>query len=267
MSVLSPVSKQSVRRLFFFLAVGLILPASGVAQTTPQAPVPDSAFADVDSLRAGGDFQSALVHLQDLRTRHGDHAEILSRMSLLKVDSAKTSDDDQRVKTLYQDALSLADDALAADSTVARAHHAKAVAEGRIALDAGRQERVRRSRTVKHHADRAIALDSTLDEPYHVRARWHREVADLGFLEKVVVKTVYGGLPDASIDQSVRDFKRAIALEDKRFHHLELARTYMQMDREEDAKEELRDLLELPPQGPFDRKYGLQAQQFLDSLE
>jgi tetratricopeptide (TPR) repeat protein len=259
-----PVAGRTLCALLVGLAsAGLSL--SAVAQDSSGA-VPNRALTTIDSLRINGDFDGALSRLTTLRDRRGNQVEILWRMSLTKVDSAKVTDNEDRVKTLYRDALTLADEALAADSSSARAHYAKAVAEGRIALDAGTKERVRRSRAVKRHADRAIELDPALDEPYHVRARWHREVDDLGFLERVVVKTVYGGLPDASAEQAVRDFKRAIELADKRFHRLELAKTYMQMDREDEAQTELRTVLEMDPRGPFDQEYARQAKQLLKEL-
>jgi tetratricopeptide (TPR) repeat protein len=267
MPALSRVTKRFVYGFALLIAASLVLPGPGIAQSSPHSPVPDSAFAHVDSLRADGDFRAALSQLSTLRDRYGEDVGILWRESLTHVDVAKTIDEDKAVKKRYRKALDRADEALAVDSTSAKAHQAKAIAEGRIALDAGTRERVRRSRTVKRHADRAIELDSTLDGAYHTRARWHREVADLGFLERAVVKTIYGGLPEASFEHAVRDFKRAIELHDERLHRLELAKTYMKMDREEDAKKQLRALLELPPQGPFDEGRGDQAQQMLSNFE
>ena len=236
MPAVSRLASRFLSGFVLLIVTSLALPASGVAQTPSQAPVPDSAFAHVDSLRATGDFRAALSRLSALRERHGEDVGILWRQSLAHVDLAKTTDQDVEVEEAYREALAFADEALMIDSMSARAHEAKAIAEGRIALDAGTRERVKRSRAVKRHADRAIELDSTLDGAYHTRARWHREVADLGFLEKAVVKTIYGGLPEASFEQSVQDFQRAIELHDERLHRLELAKTYMKLDREAAAK-------------------------------
>lgn len=247
--------------------VASLLSTPALAQSGAPSPVPDSAFEHVDRLRTDGKFRDALSRLEDLRGQYGDDVDILWRMSLVRVNIAKTTNEEQEVKKQYGQALELADQALARDSSAARAHHAKAVAEGRIALDAGTRERVERSRAVKRHADRAIALDSTLDGPYHVRGRWNREVADLGILQRAVVRAVYGGLPEASFEQAVKDFKQAIALHDERLHRLELAKTYMKMDRPEEAKKELRALLELAPRGPFDQGYGNQAKQLLKGSE
>lgn len=250
--------------------LGLLLAAStpgpAVAQATAATAL-DSALARTDSLRQAGAFDTALERLQTLRDEHGDRASILWRLSFTQVDRAKRLDEKDARSSLYENALTAANAALQVDSTNAHAHLAKAVAEGRIALDAGTRERVRRSRAVRRHADRAIALDSTLAGAFHVRGRWNREVADLGFFERAIVKTIYGGLPEASFEQAVRDFRRAIALEDRAFHHLELARTYLKMDRPSDARAELEAALAVPNQDPFDPRYKEEARRLLDDLE
>jgi len=252
-----------------FLA--LILPILLVGAAPAAAQMPDSAGLDrglteVDELRADGAFRDALMRLSELRDQHGDRPDILWRMSFARVDIGKTADAEGAAQQHYREALDLAEVALTLSESSAHAHLARAVAEGRLALDAGRQERVERSRAVKRHADRAIELDSTLAGAFHVRGRWHREVADLNFLERTVVRTVYGGLPDASFERAVADFRRAIDLEEVRFHHLELAKTYLKMDRPEDARTQLETVLDLPPREPFAERYAAEAKDLLDDL-
>jgi tetratricopeptide (TPR) repeat protein len=249
------------------LAVGaLVGPAPSAAQSSTSAPLPDSSLALVDTLRAQGDFREALSRMSNLRARHGDDVELLWRMSFTRVDIAKTLDAKNARQQQYEQALQLAEAALAADASNAHVHLAKAVVEGRMALDAGTQERVERSRLVKKHADRAIELDSTLDGAYHTRARWNREVSDLNFFERAVVKTVYGGLPQASFQQAVRDFKRAIELSNERFHHLELGKTYVKMEEYDKAREQLQTVTELPAKDPFDQRYLEEAERLLDEI-
>lgn len=247
--------------------LGLLIPTTGFAQSDADTASLDSALVRVTELREDGEFEEALRQLTHLRDEYGDRVGILWRSSLTHVDLAKTTTDSKAVETHYQDALQFADEALAVDSTVAHAHLAKAVAEGRIALDAGTRERVKRSRAVKEHADRAIELDESLAGAYHTRARWHREVSDLNFFERAIVKTVYGGLPEASFEQSVRDFKRAIEIENVRFHHLELAKTYLKMDREEDAREQLKTVIELSPKETFADRYKTEAEDLLREID
>ncbi|MEF8797012.1 MAG: hypothetical protein V5A48_11200 [Salinivenus sp.] len=240
-------------------------PSLSHAQRTDSTAL-DSALVRVDEMRGGGQFRDALSRLSELRSEHGDQVEILWRISMTRADVGKTADSDGAAKEHYREALRLAETALTVDASNAHAHLARAVAEGRLALGAGTQERVQRSRAVKTHADRAIEINPNLPGAFHVRGRWHREVADLNFLERTLVRTVYGGLPDASFEQAVRDFERALELENVRFHHLELAKTYLKMDRPADARTHLQTVIDLPAREPFAQRYKEEAQELLDEL-
>jgi len=254
--------------------LGVLILMSGVlaAPALAQSPgagetVPEETLATADSLRRAGAFQAAQERLQALREEYPDQISVLWRLVYTYADRGQaTEDEDARVQ-YYENALDVATAGLAADSSSARAHLAMAVAQGRAALNAGTRERIERSRAVKRHAERAIALDSTLDGAYHTRGRWHREVEDLGFFQRAIVKTVYGGLPESSLDQAVSDFTRAIELDDRIFHHLELGKTYLQMDRPDAARRELQTVLDMPAREPFDPRYKEEARRLLNDLE
>lgn len=225
------------------------------------------ALAEVDSLRQAGEWMPARDRLQELRSTYPGRVEVLWRLVYTYADMGRATENDDRRARYYEHALEVAKAGLAADSTSARAHLSMAVAEGRVALDAGTGERIRRSRAVKRHADRAIALDSTLDGAFHVRGRWNREVADLGFFKRAIVKTVYGGLPEASFEQAVRDFNKAIELHDEIFHHLELGKTYLKLDEEDAARSEFQTVLDMPAVDPFDPRYKEEARELLEDME
>jgi len=261
-----PIRRNTVLAVLL-LGACLLGGTMGAQAQTPDSTALDRALGHVDERRADGAFRDALSRLSELREQHGDRAPILWRLSFVRVDIGKTADTEGAAQQHYREALTLAEAALTVDESRAHSHLARAVAEGRLALDAGRRERVERSRAVKRHADRAIELDSTLAGAFHVRGRWHREVSDLNFLERAVVRTVYGGLPDASFEQAVQDFRRAIELEDVRFHHLELAKTYLKMDRPADARAELETVTELPPREPFGERYLKEARALLADLD
>jgi tetratricopeptide (TPR) repeat protein len=227
----------------------------------------ERALQSADSLRAAGAFLDALNRLSGLQEQHPDAVPVLWRLAYTQADLGRRADGKEKAAPHYEKALEAANAAVAADSTSAHAHLATAIAEGRIALDAGTRERAQRSRAIKHHADRAIALDSTLAGAYHVRGRWHRGVADLGFFERAIVRTMYGGLPDGSFEQSVRDFRQALALEAEPLHHLELGKTYLKMDRPDEARAQLQMVLDVPADDPFEPQYREEARSLLKDLD
>lgn len=250
------------------LLVPTLAPSTAVAQSSYSSSLPKplaSSLATIDSLRTHRQFRPALRRLDSLAEAHPHRVAVHWRRALLCSDFGKQAEDDDTALTYHRRALDAAHTALATDSTNAWAHLVTALAQGRITLYVGRSERVRRSRSVKRHADRAIALDSTFAPAYHLRGRWHRQVADLNFFERALVKTFYGGLPDASYKQSVQNFERAIALESKPYNHLELGKTYLRMDRTESAREELQKALETSG-SPHDAEYKREARSLLSEM-
>jgi len=238
---------------------------TGAAQSAP-GPDLTSALARIDTLRAEGQFQAALRRADSLHRHHPNHPDVLTRRALLLSDIGRRLDDEDETVAHHRRALHVADSARAADSTHAWAHLVTALAAGRLTLHVGPSDRVRHSRAVKRHTDRAVALDSTLAPAYHLRGRWHRQVADIGFFKRTLVRTFYGGLPDASFSAAVADFKQAIALESKPYNHLELAKTYLEMGREVDARFQLQRALETSG-SPFEAEHKREARALLSELE
>jgi len=245
--------------------------AQGAALTVPARADSSSnhvqrIFERVDSLRRHRQFRASLAVLNELRDAQPQNVEVLYRLAFTWSDLGKASDSKRQSREFYQRSLDVADQAVRADSTSAWAHFAVAVAQGRLTFQAGARERVERSRAVKAHAEQAIALDSTLAGAYHVRGRWHRDAADLNIVLRAAVSAMYGGLPDASIDQAVRDFQTAIELEDRAYHHLELGKTYLVLDRPTAAREQFRKAIAVPRADPFDPEYKQEARHLLDTL-
>lgn len=224
--------------------LALLLAGPAVAQNVDH--VEDETLAGelamVDELRKQGQFMDAFGRLNTLLGDYPDDVEVLWRLSATEVNLGE-----QRGSTsLYEQGLETANRALEADSTNGLAHFVRSMAEGRLALEAGTREQIERSRAVKYHADRAIELDESLDGALNARGQWNREVASLGFMSRAIVRTVYGGLPDASYERAVEDFKAALDIEDRILHRYELARTYAVMDQPEKAREQIEILLDMP---------------------
>lgn len=246
----------------FSTSILLLLLVGSSPTATPSL---HEALSAVDSLRSGGHFPAALARLDSLARAHPDTSAVHWRRALLLADLGKQADKKSQKISYFERSLTASNRALALDSTSAWAHLTTALAQGRLTLYVGTSERIRRSRDVKRHADRALALDSTLAPAYHLRGRWHRSIAELNFFERALVKGLYGGLPDASLEQSVWNLKKAITLESKPYNHLELAKTYLAMNRPDAACPQLRKCLSTSG-SPFDAEYKREARALLDKL-
>ena len=129
-----------------------------------------------------------------------------------------------------------------------KAHLALAVAYGRLTDFVDSRTKVEYSRYVKTEAEKTIELDPKEDFAYHVLGRWNYGVETLNPVLKLLARFVYGGMPDASLEEAERDYKKAIELAPQRVvHHHELARVYVALGQMDDARKEWEKELALTP--------------------
>jgi tetratricopeptide (TPR) repeat protein len=171
-------------------------------------------------------------------------------------------------KDLYNKALKYAERAVKVNPSGAEGHLVRAFALDRVGLFEGGKTKIRLAREVRAEAQRAIDLDPLLDEAYHVLGEWNYKLADMGFVSRLVTKTLLGGMPDdVSFRNAAHYFELAIQANSARLdHHLAYARTLMRLDRKDDARVELQKVLQLPARelGDSDRKE--EARQLLERL-
>jgi len=225
--------------LIILLLVALV-PATAVGSDL------DERLEALEALRDTGDFERILRELESLHEAHPEHAGILWRMARTRTDVAERLEDKNRQNRLFRQALEEATEAVALDPESSNAHLTKSVCAGRAALIEGTRRQVELSRVMREHADKAIELDETNDLAYHVRGRWHYEIAGLGFFARNAVRIVYGGLPDASFERAEADYRRAIELEDRVVHRYELGRVLQEKGRIDEAKEQYRKAIGMP---------------------
>jgi len=130
-----------------------------------------------------------------------------------------------------------------------KAHLALAVAYGRLTDLVDNRTKVEYSRYVKEEAEKTLALNPNEDFAWHVLGRWNYAVATMNPVLKLVAKYIYGGMPDASLEEAERDYRKAIQIAPGRvIHHHELARTYVALGQGYEARKEWETELTLKPE-------------------
>lgn len=150
-------------------------------------------------------------------------------------------------RTLHEEAVGLARRAVAAGPEIARTHTTLATAIGRYGRWLAHECRIRcagrvieMGREAYRETRRAIELDPYDPAPFVVLGAYHRELATVPLVVKVVAKTFLGGYPPVSLEQSEHNLRRAIRLDPADVTaHLELARTYEAMGEDDRARAEL----------------------------
>ena len=88
----------------------------------------------------------------------------------------------------------------------------------------------------KTYADNALKANPNNFKAWHILGRWHYEINNLGALEKAVVDIFYGGMPDASLKESIRAFERSRQLAPGFILNIfEMSRAYYDNDEKEKA--------------------------------
>ena len=143
------------------------------------------------------------------------------------------------------------------------------MALAKLAEFADLKTQITMAREIRKQADRAIALDPDNGFAYHVLGVWHRRLAEINKLERLLALLfLQESVPAGHRDDSVRYLKKAIRHNpDIITHHLELAKTYQTLGKMELAREHLITVDKLPVQFSDDGLHKRNAEKLLQDLE
>jgi tetratricopeptide (TPR) repeat protein len=206
-----------------------------------------------DLLRKGDGFDHRLQTRQALSCYLAaeklgpPNAELLRRIAKEYAELMPDTDSDDLKRQLGERALEYAKKAVAADPRDAMADLALAVCYGRLAPLMDNRTKIAYSRLVKEYADKSLALDPNNDLTYNVLGAWNYELSGLNPILRALAGMIYGQLPDASYQDAVKDFQKAVELNPNRLaNHIGLGRAYAALGRVAEAKVELERGLSMP---------------------
>ena len=270
----------------FVLIIGvLIIPLAAIAQeaedTESSMTESDSSMQEMamemtagsmyetegDSLRAAFDTDGALKAFLKANEEDPDNTTYIWKIVREYADKGVFADGDDEIKANYKEAEEWARKCVAMAPEDGYCHLYLAIAVGRVALFEGGKTKVNLSKEVKEEATRSIELNPNLDGAYHVLARWNREVIALPWYLKAAVKIIYGGLPPASNEDAVKNFKMAMDLRpDRMLHYFELGITYKYMDDKENARINFEKTISMDIIERKDESRQEEAKEFLSKL-
>ncbi|MGB9004845.1 MAG: hypothetical protein WCB96_03880 [Candidatus Aminicenantales bacterium] len=156
---------------------------------------------------------------------------------------------DLRAKQMatYQSGEDYARKAVKANANDSWGYFDLAAAMGKRLLLLGKGEQVKMSKEVRGYIDKAIALDPKNDLAYHALGRWHRRMAEIGGLKRLLGGILYGGIPKGTFEESEKFLRKAIELKPTYGnHHLELGRTLLALKKYKEAAQEFQACIDAP---------------------
>lgn len=197
----------------------------------------------VDQLLNHGENQQALQLLQELpETAAGK----LWREARVQYEMGRLAESESQRMEFFRQAEKYARSAIATDSDNSENYKWLAIALGAQSKYSATRDQIHQSREIKENIDKSLELNPDDDISYLVLSRWNYKISELGFFSRAIVKIVYGGLPEASLDEAERLLWKAIKLHDRLIYRYNLAKVYHRMNRHKDAIEQLHLALSLP---------------------
>jgi tetratricopeptide (TPR) repeat protein len=115
---------------------------------------------------------------------------------------------------------------------------------GNLAAFRGGNEKIKLARKVEENAKKSLEMNKNQYIAYVILGIYNREVANLGFFERLFANAFFGGVPEGSNEESIRMFNKALEIEPNTIVPVyQLSKTYRNMGNEAKEKELLQKLL------------------------
>jgi hypothetical protein len=153
------------------------------------------------------------------------------------------------------------------DSLKPEGHTWLAAALGYLALDEGAARKVQLSAELHREANRAIELNPNDDVAYSILGSFYRALGNIRWLERTIASIFLGPVPEGGYDEAEAALKKAVALAPEVMRHpYELGVLYVDMGRDEEARQTFEAAALLPVRTGIDSPRLLKIREFLSRL-
>ena len=227
-----------------------------------------------DELYAVFNPKEALAEFLKVLDSDPQNAEALSKIARVYIDFGDVipeSTPDWEAKRLkqYQIAEQYARKAVKADPNVVWGHFYVAVSLGSMATVSPVAKQIDMAGEIRGAIEKAISLDPQNGFAYHVYGVWHRKMAEIGKMSRMLASVVYGrSIPTGSMEKSIEYLNKAVTLNPTVIaSRLELARSYVAVENWPAARSFLTSIGGLPIQFSDDAKHKQKAEQLLEEIK
>ncbi|MEJ7625848.1 MAG: hypothetical protein WKF35_03210 [Ferruginibacter sp.] len=202
---------------------------------------------EADKLESLPDEKAAFNKFKLVLKLDPHNLKALTKCSELCSRIGKREKDPKSRDSYFEAAVIYAKNALKQYPLSDEANVAMGIAIGRTSLVKSGKEKIAAAKEIKQYADAAIKINPNNFKAWHIIGKWNYEVSSLNMVEKAATKVFYGGLPNATIKNSINAYEKARALNAAfLLNYLELAKAYKKNNEKQKGIALLKTLLSLP---------------------
>jgi predicted Zn-dependent protease len=199
----------------------------------------------------------ALVKYKQVLVNEPNNYAALEKATILSCRIGARTVATNNKRLVFESALAFAKRAFIVDSNNANSYYLLALASGRMTdVEDENKKRISYVRDAKIFADKALQLNTNHALANFIEGKWHYEMVTLNWAKKLAVKTLYGGLPNPSIEKCI-DYLEKCKKNDPYFvlNYLTLAKAYKENNNAVKMLEVLNQLVKLPKRNFDDTAY------------
>ncbi len=278
---------KQLASIFGTVIVVFLVPAAGLAQDKSAkagrvgcphclndgSPISQS-LQKSDDLYGSFKTKEALNELQKVLAWDPQNAEALSKISRVHIDLGDMIPEtangwqEKRLKE-YRTAEEYARRAVKADPNSTWGYFYVAASLGSVATVSPVPKQIDLADEIRGAVEKAIALDPHNGFAYHIYGVWHRKMAEIGKMSRMLASVFYGRtVASGSVEKSIEYLKKAVALNPTVIaSRLELARSYAAVENWPEARNLLAAIQKLPVLFSDDPKHKETAVKLLAEIK
>lgn len=197
------------------------------------------------------------------------NVKALVKLSELYASNGALLKDKGQQQQMYNQALQHAEKAIAADDKSADAYYARAMVAGKLTeVEEENKKVIQHVKDIKTYADKALELNPNHGKANYVLGKWYFEISNLNWAKKAAVKLLFGGLPDATIEEAINHMEKSRKLEPYFVaNYLDLAKAYRSHNKPSQAIEVLNQLVKLPTRTVHDMSFKAEGKKMLSEMQ
>ncbi len=231
---------------------------NGIVETLSDSLEVQSLLAEGDVFYRRLDNQLAITAYKKAYEIDSLSYPVLSRLARTSNDLGKdllADDKEDEAEEVFQDAMYYAQKLEIEHPDSAKTHYFLAQTKSNLAYLQGGRQKVMYGREVKTHCLKGMAINPTDAEVIITYGVFNREIATTSWMERTLAEALFGGIPEATREESVALLTRAVELEpEMHLARFELAKSLIAVGKSEEAILHLKQAEVLPAKTTQDNR-------------